>query len=720
MNIKSSAPEGDTAEAVEFLNKMFDSAPRHLVAIDNKGRVEAESFASSDENDMANWIDERQGEANLYFHVNELNPGVVNKKASKDDVRRALSAHVDIDRADAEARLAQFPLKPTAVVHSGGGLHAYWRLATPTTDLDRVEQINRSIAAQVGGDNCHNIDRIMRLPGTVNLPNAKKRAAGRVPVAARLVSADWELSYSLDDFPVDDGPPPAGPKGAVAKAAAIAPIVPVALDTLPAAVTEATRQLVLHGDDAERPMGTEQPRFRSRSEAVFRVACDLARAGCAEDVIAGILINPEYAISASVLDKKAPQRYALKQAHSAWATIENGWPDVRRDGNPAPTMRNAAIALQRLGLTFVHDLFRHRKVVNGSMLAEHEGEISDDACALLRSAIIDTFNFDPKAENVRDAVTQLCLEHTFHPIREMLNTLVWDGIPRLHRWLSTYLGAPDNELNRAIGAITLIAAVRRVRQPGVKFDTIVILEGKQGTGKSTALQILAGPGNHSDNEILTLSTKEQMEAMEGVWIFEIGEISGLSKAEVERTKAFASRQSDKSRMSYGRFSERRERQVIFVGTTNDDKYLRDRTGNRRFLPVRTGVIELEALRRDRDQLLAEAAVREAQGDEITLPQELWADAAAEQEDRVEEDPWLEKLASLNGKAHGDEARLHSSDLLGTHLGIETERQHSGHAKRLTALMRSLGWEPAKFKVGGKTLRGFRRPKPDDHRDDQEF
>ncbi len=383
-------------------------------------------------------------------------------------------------------------------------------------------------------------------------------------------------------------------------------------------------------------------------------------------------------------------------------------------------MRNALQALQRLELTFALDLFRYRKIINGTILEEHQGEISEDICALLRANIIETFNFDPKAENVRDAVTQLCLEHTFHPIKQMLDALEWDGVNRLDRWLVDYLGAEATELNQSIGAIMLIAAVRRVREPGVKFDTIVILEGKQGSGKSTALQILAGPGNHSDNEILTLDTKSQMEAMEGVWICELSEISGLNKADIERTKAFASRGYDRARMAYGHFSETRGRQAIFVGTTNDNRYLRDRTGNRRFLPVTTGTIDLAALRRDRDQLLAEANSREAQGDSVILPAELWAAAAAIQEERLEEDPWLEPLSAIGGEAYGDEVRAYTHDILEQVLLITLENRHAGHAKRLSGLMRTLGWEPAKFKVGGKTLRGFRRPKPENHRDPPAF
>ena len=707
--------EGNTDESVEFLDRRYPNQRRHLVSIPLKGRLEASTFLAHETEKMRAWIDARHGEANLYFHVNGLRSHVANRKASKADVSTALFVHVDIDDPDAEDHLLSFSPPPTVVVFSGGGYHGYWKLRETTDDLPRVEAVNMAVAKALGGDNCHNVDRIMRVPGTINLPNAKKGRAGRKPELARVVKADWSLTYSLDDFPQGDEPEPTWPKGAVAKDI---PVVPVDMDALPPSVLPVTRTLIEVGDDPERPRDKPGARFRSRSEAVFRVACDLARAGCPVDIIAGVLINPAFGISRSVLEKKKPIHYALRQARSALAAVSDGWPDCDKHGDLKVTMRNTVVALQRLGLTFSHDLFRHRKVVNGAMLDDHEGEISDDACALLRKFIIDAFGFDPKAENVRDAVTQLCLEHTFHPIRQMLDALAWDGVPRVDGWLVKYLGADDTPLNRAVGRIMLVAAVRRVRAPGVKFDTIVILEGRQGTGKSTALRILAGPSNHSDNELLTLDTKAQMEAMEGVWIYELSEMSGLNKSEVERMKAFASREVDRARMSYGRFSEARGRQTVFVGTTNEHKYLKDRTGNRRFLPVKTGEIDLEALRRDRDLLWAEAAKLEVQGESIVLSQDLWALAAAEQEDRLEDDPWQEKLATVRGKVAGDEVRAYTTELLGQVLDIPIERQHNGMTKRLTALMRELGWEPGKFKVEGRTVRGFHRPKPEGHIDDK--
>ena len=302
-------------------------------------------------------------------------------------------------------------------------------------------------------------------------------------------------------------------------------------------------------------------------------------------------------------------------------------------------MRNAAAALSRLGLGFAYDVFRHRKTIAGNDLGEFEGEVSDDAVTALRGMIIEQFNFDPLPHNVRDAVNLLCLENVHHPVREMLDGLLWDGVPRIDRWMINYLGAEDTRLNEAISALFLIAAVRRIRQPGVKFDQIVVLEGPQGSGKSTAISILAGPGNHSDQDLLSQDARAQLELLEGVWLYELGELGGLGRADLNRTKAFASRTIDQARPAYGHHKEARPRQAIFIGTTNDDAYLRDQTGNRRFWPVKTSTIELESLQRDRDQLLAEAAKREAEGASLVLPPEFWPAATIEQEQRMEVDPW---------------------------------------------------------------------------------
>lgn len=257
----------------------------------------------------------------------------------------------------------------------------------------------------------------------------------------------------------------------------------------------------------------------------------------------------------SVLEKKRPNEYATRQAKQALAAVSSTWPDLTKEGRPRPTMRNAMLAMRRMGLRFAHDLFRYRKTIEGVLIQEYQGNLSDDACSALRNMIIDHFGFDPGKEPTRDAAESLAIQIPLHPIRDYLDGLRWDGVPRLDRWMTTYLGAEDTQLNAAIGRIVLVAAVRRVREPGVKFDTILVMEGEQGIGKSTAIRILAGPDNFSDQDILTLDGKAQMELLQGVWLYELCELEGLSRAETSKVKAFASRSVDQGRAAYARFKE---------------------------------------------------------------------------------------------------------------------------------------------------------------------
>jgi len=709
-----SALPPDTDQALAFLDAMFGpNVTRHLLAISADGKVSARSFKPADGGAMRRWIEERQGKLNLYFSVNELKPGITNRKATKENVGRALFIHVDVDDAGALDRIRQHLPKPTAVVFSGGGYQVFWKLSEPSTDLARVEGINLEIARRLGGDNCHNIDRIMRLPGTINIPNAKKRKAGRVPALAKVIEedTDWSRIYSLDNF---DGPAPAAPALA---AAATPELSPLDMDQLPQSISVTTRAIIEHGDDPLDPIGSANAHFPSRSEAVWRVACELARAGCRAEQIAGVLLNPAYGISASIRERRKPQAYAFRQARQALAVASNEWPDLTRAGKPRPTMRNAMLAMRRLGLRFANDLFRLRKTVEGAPIQEYQGELSDDACTILRHLVIEEFSFDPGKESIRDAAQTLSMDNPFHPIRQYLAALRWDGESRLGRWVTTYLGVEDTPLTAAIGRIMLIAAVRRVREPGVKFDTILVLEGEQGVGKSTSIKILAGAENFSDQNILTLDPKAQMELLEGVWFYEICELEGLSRADTAKVKAFASRAVDQGRPAYGRFKETRRRQTVFIGTTNDDKYLRDMTGNRRFWPVKVGKIDLEALQRDRDQLFAEAVHWEEKGEPIVLAEELWPLAQTEQEARLEDDPWTDILSDLHPKdlnQVGGTVRISSTQLLELNLGIARDRQQQFHAKRLAAVMRKLGWKgPTLIKMEeGSTVRGYQRPLSD--------
>ena len=191
----------------------------------------------------------------------------------------------------------------------------------------------------------------------------------------------------------------------------------------------------------------------------------------------------------------------------------------------------------------------------------------------------------------------------------------------------------------------MTAAVRRVRDPGCKFEEMLVLENEeQGTNKSSALRVLAVKSEwFSDNLPLGLSPQETIEALSGHWIVEASELSGMRGAEIERMKAFMSRGTDRARMAFDRTVTEARRQCVIIGTTNNQKYLRDRTGNRRFWPVQVERFNLETLERDRDQLWAEAAAREASGASIRLPERLWPLAAEQQEQRVVDNPFVSVL-----------------------------------------------------------------------------
>ncbi len=179
----------DTSAATAFLGAVHPDGLWALTAImPERGRpLSGQIFLPHEREQAAGWIDAHQGVAGLYYSVNEVRPDFRGVKATKADIVAARYAHVDIDDLGGLERLQAYKLAPSFIVFSGGGYQAFWKLAEPTTDLDRVERINRQLAADLGGDNCHNIDRIMRLPGTINMPNAKKRAAGRRPTLAYVV-----------------------------------------------------------------------------------------------------------------------------------------------------------------------------------------------------------------------------------------------------------------------------------------------------------------------------------------------------------------------------------------------------------------------------------------------------------------------------------------------------------------------------------------------------
>ncbi len=192
------------------------------------------------------------------------------------------------------------------------------------------------------------------------------------------------------------------------------------------------------------------------------------------------------------------------------------------------------------------------------------------------------------ARNYQISVAKVGDDRSYHPIREYLTSLPeWDGRVRAETLLIDYLGAEDNAYTRAVTRKTLCGAVARVQQPGIKFDHILVLNGNQGIGKSTLIAKLGGDWYSDSLSLTDMNDKTAAEKLQGYWILEIGELAGMKKADIDKVKAFISRQDDKYRASFGRRVTPRPRQCIFFGTTNSQNgYLRDITGNRRFWTVK--------------------------------------------------------------------------------------------------------------------------------------
>jgi putative DNA primase/helicase len=242
-----------------------------------------------------------------------------------------------------------------------------------------------------------------------------------------------------------------------------------------------------------------------------------------------------------------------------------------------------------------------------------------------------------RLRSLRRASTFVARDHRYHPVLNYLSRCTWDRKPRLDTWAIRYLGAEDTPYVRAVAGRWLISAVARVHEPGCKADDVLILEGRQGLGKSTALKTLAQPW--FSDEIASLGTKDAAMQVAGVWIVELAELDSMSRGDIGKVKAFVSRTTDRFRPPYGHRVVQQPRQSIFAGSVNHTDYLRDETGARRFWPVGCTKIDLTALGNDRDQLWGEAAHRYRRGACWWLTPELTALAEEVQRGRYQADAW---------------------------------------------------------------------------------
>lgn len=327
-----------------------------------------------------------------------------------------------------------------------------------------------------------------------------------------------------------------------------------------------------------------------------------------------------------------------------------------------------------------------------------------------------TKNLKGSKEKTGDAIEECGLINAFHPARDYLDALVWDGTPRIDSWLEVYVGGKDKKPYMcAVGRIWLIAAVNRIMEPGCKFDNMLILEGPQEAGKSLTFEILSRFGPSDSYETYFMNTfniansedTDELMKLSGALIVEIQEMSGFNKKDDEAMKKFITTTHDTYRAPYGRRPAKWPRQFVLGGTYNPrDGIFKDSTGLRRFWVVETGDrIDLAGLERDREQLWAEAVYRYKQGESLLLPKEIAAMAKeAAEERRIIDDSTADVLAHAKGRLF-----FETRDIL-KGMGISLQPGKSqAESRTVNDILRIQGYRRCKKKRGGVSVWGWEPP-----------
>jgi predicted P-loop ATPase len=380
------------------------------------------------------------------------------------------------------------------------------------------------------------------------------------------------------------------------------------------------------------------------------------------------------------------------------------------DNGPYATVSNALLAMcncEYLRELLAYDEFSHRVVVTrpppvpfiGAREAPgpYPRPATDTDITLIQGHIQRAYSIRVSQTIAQQAADAAAEQVRVHPVREYLASLKWDGVPRVATWLHVAFGVPADRYHEAIGTKFLVAAVRRVRQPGVKFDTMLVLEGLQELGKSKSCRALFGTDWFSD-EMPDMRSRDAPISMLGRWGVEMSELGGIIRTEIEVVKAFLSRQVDRYREIHGRRFLDRPRQTMLMGTTNDKDYLRDTTGNRRFWPVACVKAEADWIAEVRDQLWAEAAIIEAEGETLWLDEaEVRKEATTAQAERMTEDVWSVSIDAYlkdftaNATADMRAAGVRIPTLLRDALGLPVDKQNRSAEMRVAGILKSAAW-----------------------------
>lgn len=337
------------------------------------------------------------------------------------------------------------------------------------------------------------------------------------------------------------------------------------------------------------------------------------------------------------------------------------------------------------------------------------GQWTDADNEMLSMWIGESYDFEPSTDRLQSLIVAISMQNPIHPIRDYLESCHKKWIdankPTGHAtmWAEIYLGAEYSEATRLFEKTWLISAVARIFEPGCKADNVLILEGKQGLLKSTALSILAGDW-FSDSK-LDFTDKDSLMLIHENWIIEMPELDQLKKSESEKAKSFFGRREDKFRAPYGHNLLTRRRQCVFAGTTNTSDYLKDSTGNRRYMPIECKTIDIKSLKEDRDLIWGEAVDLYKNGEQWWYDNMLKYVQDA-QDARFAEDVWQGLIEDFLENKDNITIQI----ILGECLKFEINRMDKMSRNRVADILRRIGWHPSTHVIiDGKRKKGWKRP-----------
>ena len=460
---------------------------------------------------------------------------------------------------------------------------------------------------------------------------------------------------------------------------------------------------------------------------------------CAPDTAPGKLPSFQAMSDFALKDEKVKAVFAEeRKAQASEEFSDEDWQkalELDKAGKVKNTLQNLTVILMNDPLLkpLVFNQLLDGMEIKGDVPWRHPSKFWRDADDAQLISYVDSHYGTFSARNYDIAVAKVTDDRSYHPIREFIENLPeWDKVPRVDTLLIDYLGADDNEYVRAVTRKTLCAAIKRVLYPGCKFDSMLVLNGPQGVGKSTLIAKLAGEWFSDSLNLGDTKDKTAAEKLQGYWILEIGELAGLKKAEVETLRSFLSRQNDIYRAAFGKRATPHLRQCVFFGTTNAESgYLRDTTGNRRFWPVKTpgtGIKHSWDLTPELIcQIWAETLVYVKQGEKLYLSAELEALSKAEQREAMESDEreglvrlyldtllpedWdgmdiFERRSFLTGSDFGDtpkhgtvkRTQVSNMEIWCECFGKERANIRRTDSNELTAILARLGWKRLDSKV----------------------